>query len=84
MTTALRITCANCGDVEVPLERARLVLGLSARTAAASLQYDCPRCGTAGTDGVDERATGLLLKAGISVVAPSPHQHRVGESQTPG
>jgi hypothetical protein len=83
MTTALRVTCGNCGDVEVPLDHGRLVLGLSPRAAAASLQFDCPRCRSVGTESVDERAVGLLLKAGISVVAPSPHQHRVGETQTP-
>lgn len=68
----------------MPLEHGRLVLGLSPHDAAAALQFDCPRCRTTDTDQVDERAVNLLLKAGISVVAPSPHQHRVGEPQTPG
>jgi hypothetical protein len=84
MTTALRVTCRRCGDVDVPIDHGRLVLGLSSDDAAATLQYDCPRCRTTGTEPLGERAVSLLLKAGIAVVAPSPRQHRVGGTPTPG
>ena len=84
MTTALRVTCRQCGDVDATIDRGRLVIAASAQEAGAVVQFDCPRCGSLGSGPVDGRAVSLLLAAGITLVAPTAEPHSVGESQTPG
>jgi predicted RNA-binding Zn-ribbon protein involved in translation (DUF1610 family) len=84
MTTALKVTCRQCGDVEVPLQGSHLVVAVSPQQPRAELEFVCPMCGAVGVHSADQRAVSLLLAAGISVVAPRPEPDSVGETQTRG
>jgi hypothetical protein len=80
MTTALRVACISCGDVDVPIERGRLVVGMTASEAGTALHFDCPRCATVGQATLDDRAATLLMAAGITMVTSPVPQHPVGEA----
>jgi|1185.fasta_scaffold13309_1 predicted RNA-binding Zn-ribbon protein involved in translation (DUF1610 family) len=82
MATVLRLTCPQCGDVDVPIDGGRLVI--SGTESGSDLQFDCPRCGAAGVERLDDRAASLLMAAGICMVASSLPQHPVGGTQTSG
>jgi ribosomal protein S27E len=83
MTTA-RVTCRQCGDVEVPIKSGHLVADVSLRESRAALRYECPTCGSVGVQPLEGRAVSLLLSAGISIVAPSSTPDSVGETHTSG
>ena len=84
MTTALRVACGRCGDVDVPIERGRLVVDMAATDAGPGhdcrVQFSCPRCASVGSATIDDRAAMLLMSAGIAMVTPTVPQHPVGEA----
>ncbi|HKC27847.1 MAG TPA: hypothetical protein VKB75_07525 [Jatrophihabitans sp.] len=84
MSTALKVTCRQCGDVEVPLQGTHLLVAVSPQQPQAQLQFGCPTCGSVGVQPADQRVVSLLLAAGISVVAPRPEADSVGETHTRG
>ena len=80
MTTALRVVCRRCGDVEVPIEHGRLVVSMASTEPGTALQFECPRCSAVGSATIDDRAATLLMSAGIAMVTPTVPQHPVGEA----
>lgn len=68
---ALRADCPACGTVEVPTDAANLVLGFEHEGPQHVLRYTCPKCGRDRSDQLGERATRLLMAAGIGVVVGS-------------
>lgn len=68
----VRVTCATCGDVEVDVESARLMLGLRRDEPSNVLEFPCPTCSRPQQLPVGERATRLLGRAGVTVVASFP------------
>ena len=84
MSTALRVVCRRCGDVDVPVERGRLVVSMASSEAATALRFECPRCATVGSAAIDDRAASLLMSAGIAMVSEAVPQHPVGEAPGSG
>lgn len=74
MPATIRARCERCGPVEVPVFAARLSLTIDAEDLRRedlrnTVDFECPRCGAARRQQVDERGTRLLSSAGITVVA---------------
>jgi Zn finger protein HypA/HybF involved in hydrogenase expression len=67
-TIGLRADCPACGAVEVAIDNAALVLGFAQQTPGHVLRYTCPRCHRERIDAVSERATRLLMAAGVGLV----------------
>lgn len=69
----LRTDCPSCGTVDVTVDDAALVLVLDSATGHV-LRYTCPSCRQQRTETIEERATRLLMAAGIGLVgsADSP------------
>jgi transposase-like protein len=67
-TVDLRADCPACGTVEVAIGDAALVLGFAEQTPGHVLRYTCPSCHCERTDDVSERATRLLMAAGVGLV----------------
>lgn len=70
--SALRTDCPSCGTVELPIDDADLVLGFEQPGPEQSLRYRCPTCRNERTEKLGERATRLLMAAGIGLVG-TPH-----------
>ena len=64
----MRVDCPACGTVEVPVEDASLILGFDSPAPEHVLQYTCPSCHSERTEEVSERATRLLMAAGVGLV----------------
>ena len=64
----LRADCPACGTVEVRVDHADLVLGFEHEAAQPVLRFVCPSCGRECAGEISERATRLLMAAGIGVV----------------
>jgi phage FluMu protein Com len=78
MVAMVKALCARCGPIELPVESASVMVPTAAGTQAL-LEFDCPRCGAHRTESLDERATMLLLHAGVTVgAAAAPLASRVG------
>lgn len=67
-TVDLRADCPACGTVEVAIDNAALVLGFEEQTPGHVLRYNCPRCHRERTEELTERATRLLMAAGVDLV----------------
>lgn len=72
----IRVACPTCGDVEVGIESARLVLGLHPNEPSNVLEFACPTCSRPQQLPVGERATRLLGRAGVTVAASVPSSNR--------
>jgi hypothetical protein len=68
MVASVKTTCARCGSVELPTESARILVP-TAGAVHARMEFVCPRCGGRGSEALNERATMLLMRAGVSVGA---------------
>jgi predicted RNA-binding Zn-ribbon protein involved in translation (DUF1610 family) len=68
-TVGLRADCPACGPVEVAIDDAALVLGFAQQSPEHVLRYTCPDCGDERTENVSERATRLLMAAGVGLVS---------------
>jgi hypothetical protein len=66
--SSLRTDCPTCGTVEVSTNDASLVLDLSDQASGHVLRFFCSRCGSEHFEQVDERATRLLMSAGVGLV----------------
>ncbi|HET7902661.1 MAG TPA: hypothetical protein VFL59_15870 [Candidatus Nanopelagicales bacterium] len=65
---SVRVDCARCGSVELPVHDVRLVGAVSTEPARA--EFVCPRCATPGSVVLDERAVRLLLAADVTLLGP--------------
>lgn len=68
-TAGLRADCPACGTVEVAIDNAALVLGFAQQSPEHVLRYTCPGCQCERTEDVGERATRLLMAAGVGLVS---------------
>jgi transposase-like protein len=66
--SSLRADCPSCGTVEIAIDDANLVLGFDSPGAEHVLRYTCPSCRVERTEATNERATRLLMAAGIGLV----------------
>jgi len=66
--SSLRTDCPSCGTVEVPTNDASLVLDFGDPASGNVLRFSCPRCGAEHLEQVDDRATRLLMSAGVGLV----------------
>jgi hypothetical protein len=80
MTTDLRVVCRRCGDVDVPIERGRLVVSMASTEPRTELQFECPRCATVGSATIDDRAATLLMTAGVTMVGSTAPRRTVREA----
>jgi hypothetical protein len=82
VTSSLRISCASCGAIEVPVPDAVLVLTLDAPDGDGRniVEFRCPNCSLPGAQRVGERATRLLSEAGVQVAVPERHDREVPAS----
>lgn len=80
----IRTTCIACGNVEIPVESAQLVLESDADDPRNRLEFHCPRCRKLRSEAVGERATRLLSNAGITLVAPAPPPASAHDNGTAG
>lgn len=67
MAVTVITTCARCGDVELPVADARLLVPTEDEPTA--VEFACPHCGSPQHQGLTERATLLLMRAGVVVSA---------------
>jgi transposase-like protein len=67
-TAGLRADCPACGTVEVVIDNAALVLGFAQQSPEHVLRYTCPRCHRERTAALSERATRLVMAAGVGLV----------------
>ena len=67
-TVDLRADCPACGTVEVPIDDAALVLAFAGQSAGPVLRFTCPTCHRERTEDIGERATRLLMAAGVGLV----------------
>lgn len=67
------MTCDRCGAVEAPIDEVRLEVSVDGGPNA--VLFTCPRCGTAGRQVAEERATRLLATAGVVLVTPALASH---------
>lgn len=70
VATTVRVTCAQCGAVEVPIDAAQLVMAVDGPDTRNTLMFGCPDCGTSASQRVTERGTRLLSSAGVVLMAP--------------
>lgn len=63
MAATVITTCGRCGDVELPVAGARLLVPAEGEPTA--VQFACPQCGTPQRQTLNERATLLLMRAGV-------------------
>jgi RNase P subunit RPR2 len=82
VSTAVRSSCASCGTIEVPIGRARLIVALHGDDRRNQVEFDCPSCGSACREHVGERATRLLTRAGITVIAAMPQGDALSGERT--
>ncbi len=73
MTTTVKATCESCGTVEVPFADVRVNAPVL-RGEQTVVDFTCPRCSGVGRQVLSERATMLLIRAGVQVVAASPDE----------
>jgi transposase-like protein len=66
--SSVRTDCPSCGTVELPIDDANLVLGFEQPGPEQVLRYRCPICRSERTENIGERATRLLMAAGIGLV----------------
>jgi predicted RNA-binding Zn-ribbon protein involved in translation (DUF1610 family) len=76
MTASIRADCPRCGPVETPIVQSQLRLLFTATSSGAVVDFRCPDCDEAVTTAVGDRATRLLLHAGVPVVGGSPADAR--------
>ncbi len=69
MVATVRATCARCGTVELPIEDGRLTIPTGAGETRARFEFACPSCAEAREQELGERATILLMDAGVPVGA---------------
>lgn len=83
VSTTIKVDCGRCGTVELPLAGARLVpLGPHGSTV---VDYTCPVCTFSYRQELGERATLLLMHAGVELaVAPEDNVLNRGDSATDG
>jgi predicted RNA-binding Zn-ribbon protein involved in translation (DUF1610 family) len=72
MGRAVRISCEQCGDTDVPVERLQLNLTMTGDDLRNVVQFECPGCGRTGRQRVGERATRLLNDLGVDVTMSAP------------
>lgn len=80
MSGVIRATCPRCGAVEVAVAQCTLSLTMAGADLRNVLAYRCHNCGDDVRERVSERATRLLVGAGIPAVAspwtPIPNEAR--------
>jgi hypothetical protein len=81
MVATVKTTCATCGTVELPAESARLTIPTAPGETQVVLEFSCPACRELRADPVSERATLLLMRAGVPVGATAqPFVSRVSQA----
>lgn len=68
MATTIRATCEVCGSIDLPLREAHVQVPFTAGEGA-TVTFSCPHCSHTGLLELSERATMLLLRAGVDVTA---------------
>ena len=66
--SSLRADCPACGAVQVSIDDASLVLGFDSPAPEHVLRYTCPSCRDERIEELSERATRLLMAAGVGLV----------------
>lgn len=82
MVATVKTACARCGTVELPTGSARILVPASG-AVHARMEFLCPRCGVTGSQVLSERATMLLMRAGVSVgAAAEPFPSHAGPARS--
>ncbi|TWP38666.1 hypothetical protein [Leekyejoonella antrihumi] len=69
MNATIKVDCARCGAVELPMADAQLVpFGPRGSTV---VEFTCPVCAHLGRKELTERATLLLMHAGVGLTTAS-------------
>lgn len=71
VSTTVKTSCERCGAVDVPLTE--LVVDVPVRPGEETVVgFTCPGCSQERRQALSERATMLLLHAGVQIAAASP------------
>lgn len=85
MTVSVRADCPDCGPVETPIAAVQLRLSFADAPSTTEAYFRCPTCAAAVTTPVGDRASQLLMRAGVAVVgAPLGARSASSRRRDPG